>query len=59
MINRVNIIRLLDGYIEAEITEGLHLVADCIDRSFSSLNYFSPYIRKAGEITESCIENEG
>lgn len=40
MINRVNIIRLLDGYSEAEITEGLHLAADGIDRSFSGLNYF-------------------
>lgn len=59
MINRVNIIRLLDVYSEDEIANGLHLAADSIDKSFNSLSYFLPYIRKAQENIEGGNKNEG
>lgn len=46
-LNKVNIIRLLDNYTEDEIARGLHLAAISIDKNFSSLSYFIPYIKKA------------
>lgn len=59
IINRVNIIRLLDAYSEDEIVNGLHLAADSIDKSFNSLSYFLPYIRKAQENIEGSNKDEG
>lgn len=44
---KVNIIRLLDNFTEDEIAKGLHLAATSIDKNFSSLSYFIPYIKKA------------
>lgn len=46
-LHKVNIIRLLDNYTEEEIAQGLHLAATFIDKDFSSLSYFIPYIKKA------------
>lgn len=46
-LHKVNIIRLLDNYTEEEIAKGLHLAAISIDKDFSSLSYFIPYIKKA------------
>lgn len=46
-LHKVNIIRLLDNYTEDEIARGLHLAATTIDKDFSSLSYFIPYIKKA------------
>lgn len=59
MINRVNIIRLLDIYSEDKIANGLHLAADSIDKSFNSLSYFLPYIRKGRGNIEGGNKNEG
>ena len=46
-LHKVNIIRLLDNYTENEIARGLHLAATSIDKDFSSLSYFIPYIKRA------------
>ncbi len=46
-LHKVNIIRLLDNYTENEIARGLHLAVTSIDKDFSSLSYFIPYIKKA------------
>lgn len=46
-LHKINIIRLLDNYTEEEIARGLHLAATSIDKKFSSLSYFIPYIKKA------------
>lgn len=59
LINKVNIIRLLDVYSEDEIAKGLDLAAEGIDRSFGSLSYFLPYIRKVGKTSEQYNESEG
>lgn len=46
-LHKVNLVRLLDNYTENEIAKGLHLAAISIDKDFSSLSYFIPYIKKA------------
>ena len=46
-LHKVNILRLLDNYTEDEVAHGLRLAAKSIDKNFSSLSYFIPYIRKS------------
>lgn len=46
LLNKVNIIRLLDNFTEDEIAKGLHLAAISIDKEFYSLSYFIPYIKR-------------
>lgn len=48
--NKVSIIRLLDNFTESEVAQGLHLATLSIDKDFSSLSYFIPYIKKANSI---------
>ena len=48
--NKTSIIRLLDNFTESEIAQGLHLATLSIDKDFSSLSYFIPYIKKANNI---------
>lgn len=50
-LNKINIILLLDNFTEDEIIRGLHLATKSIDKNFSSISYFVPYIEKANNIT--------
>lgn len=52
-LHKVNIIRLLDNFTENELIKGLDLATTSIDKDFTSLSYFIPYIRKANNISTS------
>lgn len=49
LINKMNILRMLDIYSEVELAKGLHLAATEINNNFYSLSYFIPFIKKANE----------
>lgn len=44
---KINIIRLLDNFTQNELAKGLILASKHIDKNFSSLSYFIPFIKKA------------
>lgn len=50
-LHKVNILRLLNNYSEDEVAKGLHLAAQSIDKNFSSVSYFLPFIKKANHYT--------